>query len=439
MVKVTKITRDEIGESGTNIFHGVIQGEEYNTALTGSRATRVFDEMRRSDATVNAGLSAIKLPISQAQYRVDPASDDDSDRDVAEFVDTCLFENIDWQKFVDEALTYLDFGFAVFEMVFESRVVNGQNRIALSKLGFRKQTTIEAWEQEGGAPGIRQFTATGKKYNIPLEKLVVFTHKQEGDNYQGISILRTAYKHWLIKDKLYRIDAIGHERQALGVLEITVPKGATTADKRAMRTAARNVRANEESYIEHPEGWVIGFMDMKAKSLKDVEPSITHHDRQILKNVLAQFLDLGSTGAAGSRATSEDHSRLFELSVQGVAERIAHVLQQTVVKTLVDLNFTGRPYPKLTVGKLADDNVPVISEAISKFVAAGILHPRPDDENAVRRMIGIGQVDRDELEALFDAPTADKAEGKQAAVLNQARQLRASIEGLLYDNQSAAA
>lgn len=431
---------EEIGNSGTQIASGIISGEEYNTELTGWRGLRAYDAMRRNDATVNAALSAIKLPITQAQYRVDAASEDDADKEVADFVEYNILRNIDWRKFLDESLTYLDFGFAVFEMVFEPQVVNGQTRIVLTKLGFRKQTTIQSWEQQSGAPGISQ-NSNGQIYNIPLQKLVVFTYKQEGDNYEGISLLRTAYKHFYIKDKLYRMDAVGHERQSVGVLEITVPKGAGDKDKKKIITAARELRANEKSYIMHPEGWLVEFMDMKANSLKDVEPSISHHDRQISKNVLAQFLELGAAGGSGARATSEDHSRLFAMSVQGVAERIAHVLQQTVVKALVDLNFTGRAYPTLTVGNLADDNVPVITEAIAKLVTAGALHPRPADENTVRKMIGLGEVDDDELNALYDvADTTDKTDTtKNAAVLSQARQLRASIEGLLYDDQSAAA
>lgn len=432
-----KLQTKEIGTTGVTITSGQITGEEYNPKLTGKNAIDAYDQMRRSDATVNAALNAVKLPVLSADYEVDPASDDDKDKEVAEFVKDCLFHIVDWDQFLGEALTFLDFGHDVHEMVFEPRDINGQMRIALVKLGYRKQTTISAWETAAGKPGIQQFNSTGAPFSIPAEKLVRFTHKQEGDNYEGISLLRAAYKHWYIKDKLYRIDAVGHERHALGVVDVTTPVGATDADKKKLRTLVRNLRANEESYLEHPEGWTVQFLDMKANSLKDVEPSINHHDRQIMKNVLAQFLEIGASKGGGTRSTSEDHSRLFELAVQSVARRIVQVLQHTVVRTLVDLNFTDREYPTLRVGKISDDNIPVMSEAIKKFVDAGVLHPTAADENSTRKMIGWSELSDEEVEDLESKELpAKKDDGNE---IEAAKKLHASITERLYGNTQRAA
>lgn len=439
----------EQGVSGTNIFHGRISHEEFNWKLVGHQALRTFDEMRRTDATVNAALSAIKLPIKQAVFSVDAVGEDKADVLVANVVKDSLSRVVDDPKVMDEILTYQDFGFAVFEMVLEPRTVEGGTYIALAKFAYRKQTTIEAWQAGDGIPGVTQCTSDGKRFHIPEAKLSRFTNRQEGDNYEGISVLRTAYKNFFMKDKLERIDAMGHERQGLGVLDIVKPDGAKPEDESKMEEAARNMRANAQSYLIRPKGWEVGFMDMKAKSMKDIEPSIRYHDRQILKNVLAQFLDLGASGGSGSRATSEDHSRLFEMSVQAVAQYIATVLQDTVVKTIVDLNFTGRAYPKLSVGRISDENIPEISEAFAKFVEAGVLHPRPADENKVRKMIGMGVVEENELEELFDTektasePAAgsgkDEKPKEASTLISQVKQLRASVEEALYaDTQRAA-
>ena len=434
----------EIGSSGVSITGGLITGEEYNPKLSGLSAIKTYDEMRRSDATVNAALNAVKLPILSADFYVDPASDDERDKEVADLVYDCLFHIVDWDKFLEEALTFLDFGYDVHEMVFEPREINGQLRIALVKLGYRKQTTIQKWETRDGQPGISQRDNTGGDYSIPAAKLVRFTHKQEGDNYEGISILRAAFKHWYIKDKLYRIDAVGHERHALGVIDVTTPVGAKDEDKKKMRQYVRNLRANEESYIEHPEGWVVQFLDMKANSLKDVEPSINHHDRQIMKNVLAQFLEIGAAGGTGTRSTSEDHSRLFELAVQSVARRIVQVLQNTVVRTIVDLNYSDREYPTLRVGNISDDNIPVMSEAIKKFVDAGVLHPRPIDENSTRKMIGWSELTDEEIkeaeEQKKQQPVKKTKEVEEVeADISEARRIHASLTGQLYGNTSRAA
>lgn len=435
-----KIVGPAIGESGVVMNSGVITGEEYNPKLQGQGALKAYNEMRSNDATVNATLDIVKLPIQGADYDVDPASEDVRDVAAADLVKTCLFHLVEWPKFLEEALTYLDFGFCVFEMVFESRVIDGQERIALVDLQFMKQTSVQGWELKDGGYGVKQ-VVNGKDYYIPGAKLVRFTHKQEGANYQGRSVLRTAHKHWYIKDKLYRIDAVGHERQALGVVQIIKPKGAQEKDEKKVVKLVRNLRANESSYLMHPDGWTVQFMDMKAKSLKDIEPSINHHDRQISKNVLAQFLEIGAAGSSGTRSTSEDQSSLLDMARDNIAKKLVDVLQNTVVRTLVDLNFNDVEYPTLRVGKISDDNIPVISEAVAKFVDAGVLHPTPADENTTRKMIGWQALEAKVLDELFesDDATAGGIEASRRRTASELKSLRASIEKVLYDPERKAA
>lgn len=433
-----KLVGEEVGVSGTNIQHGMISAEEYNRDLVGRRAIDIWEQMRRSDATVRAALAAIKQPVLSAVFEVDAASDDAKDIEVRDFVKHDLFEMLPWKKVLGEILTFLEFGHDVHELVFEPMDVLGKRRIALTKLAYRKQTTIQKWETEDKQPGITQFTGFGDRYSIPIEKLVRFTLQQEGDNYEGISILRAAYKHWHIKDKLYKIDAVGHEKHALGVLDITYGKGVSEEQKKKAREAARNMRANEQSFVEHTEGITFQFMDMKANTLRDMKPSIEHHDRQIMKNVLAQFLELGggSGSGSGSRAVSEDHSRLYMLSVQEIAGLIVNTLQKYVINRLVDLNFTVSEYPKLRVEKISDDNIQIMSEALAKLIPAGIIHPRPADENSVRKMLGLAQVEEKELQKLFDAGDTD-GQVNESIELKAARVLAASIEKRLYDTSPA--
>lgn len=428
----------EIGKSGTTVSSGVITGEDYNYKLSGKQALKEYERMRRSDATVRAALQSIVQPIKSAAYEVDPASDSGRDKKVASLVKHCLFEEVDWRKFLGEALTYLPMGFSLFEKRYEPITWEGATYIGLTKLAYRKQTTVDKWETQDRQLGITQMV-DGKQYSIPIELLVRFTNEQEGDNYEGLSILRSSYQNWYIKSKLYKIDAVAHEKHALGVLDISYPKGTSQDAIKAARKAARNMRANEQSYIDHPEEIKFAFLDMKANTLRDIKPSIDHHDRQITKNVLAQFLELGGTGGgSGSRAVSEDHSRLFAMAVQAVADHIVRVLQDYVVKQLVDLNFSDvTDYPKLRVEKISDENIQVMSEALAKLIPAGIIHPRPADENSVRKVLGLAQVDDAELKDLFEAEDVD-VKDDEAAELKAARVLATRIEQRLYDQSRAA-
>src|SRR5438270_3369209 len=88
-----KVTVGQIGKSGTYIFNGIITREEYNPDLMRWEALKNYDIMRRSDATVQALLDVIKLPILSATWSIQAASDDPIDIEIADWVRFNLFEN----------------------------------------------------------------------------------------------------------------------------------------------------------------------------------------------------------------------------------------------------------------------------------------------------------------------------------------------------------
>lgn len=404
------LTSSEIGDTGVQFFNGVITGEEYNHNLTGRRGLLVWDEMRRSDATVSAALRAVKLPIKSTKFFAVPASDEAMDVQISNFVHWNLFSRLKWKQVLGEILTHLEFGFSVHEMVFGVEVVEGIERVVLKKLAFRKQTSLDAWEAGPNLPGIKFRKADGNIVPIPLEKIVVFTNEQEGDNFEGRSILRSAYKHWFYVDKYYQIDAVGHEKHSLGVVKIKYPNSATETQREAARSSARNLRGNEESYIEEPMGWDINFMNMQASSLKDIQPSIDRHDRQITKNVLAQFLEIGASGSSGTLSASEDQRELFNQSVQAVLDYVKDTMGY-VVKTLVDLNFNVDVYPTIGSGAIDQKSITALADALAKFNDAGMITPSDEDEAHVRNLLGFPDMSTDNNRE----PKAPKAEPKDKA------------------------
>ena len=92
------VTSPEIGDSGVSRFNGILSGEEYNRNLTGRQALKIWDEMRRSDASVGVSLRAVKLPIKSSKFFTTPASDDALDIEINDQVKWNLFERIKWKK-----------------------------------------------------------------------------------------------------------------------------------------------------------------------------------------------------------------------------------------------------------------------------------------------------------------------------------------------------
>lgn len=387
-----KDMRVEVGGSGTNLMNGVLT-EDYNASMLGTVGLEIFDKMRKSDAQVHATLLYCELPILSTRWSIQPAKNEDGeveeqDQEIADFVTKALFEHMQstWNDFLREVLTMLPFGHSVFEMVWELQ----DEMVWLKKLASRKQMTIQSWEMQDKRAGITQYLPDGSIRNIPADKLVIFTLRREGDNYAGQSLLRTAYRHWYIKDRLYRFDTIKHERQSLGVLKIVLPKEHTTEDMARALTIIRNVRNIEQAGIAVPSAdWEVDFMDMKGKGGTDLFESINHHDRKIATNILAQFMELGAGGGGGSYALSEDQSSLFLQSNQAIAVYIRDIVNRFIIQRLVDYNFDTDRYPTLTFDKLGDVKITDFASAIGTLVGAGAVTMDPQTEAVIRERMNL--------------------------------------------------
>lgn len=405
----------EIGRSGTFIYSGIITGEDYNLELTRFEGIRRYEIMRRSDSTIAAMLDAVKLPLESTNWHIKAANEKPQAVEAADLCRQELFgRNVNFPSLLQDAELMLDFGYSVLEKVLGYTYFTpkeGEKRliIGLDGLHFRKHRSIYKWETTentelgiaGHQPGITQYVPGGQ-YSIPMEKLCVFTFHKEGQNWEGIPLLRRVYKDWDIKDKLILINAIRHERQGLGIIQVIAPEGANQDDIDRVIANARAARASEEAVFENQEGFIVEFMDMKSGTgqLTNIIETIEYHDKQIMLAVLAQFIMLGqrSQGSSGSRATSEDQSRLFELGLESIARNIASTIQESIIKQLCDLNFSNlepEDYPKLEFDKIGDENIQIIGEVVSNLLAANGLTMDPDLEQALRTLLHLPDLPED--------------------------------------------
>src|SRR6185295_17978497 len=159
----------------------------------------------------------------------------------------------------------------------------------------------------------------GKTAEIPRWKLLYFINEQEGSNYEGHSLLRAAHKPWYYKNLYYKVDSIAVEKQGMGIVKVTHPPQASPQEIAKVEEIAKNVRANEKAYIKLPAGYNLEFIYTHANTLKETKDMIDHHDRQISKSFLTQFLELG-VQKGGSHALSQDHSKLFLLGLEYLAK-----------------------------------------------------------------------------------------------------------------------
>ena len=409
----------EIGDSGTPIYSGIIS-DDYNPLFRGQRAIEIFDEMRKSDGTIASIVQAVMLPILRAKWHIQPG-DDSLDAEIhKEFIEKAFFElpTTTWSDTLRQALLSMPLGVNVFEKVFGIRNIDGKDYIIWEKLAPRSPRTIQAWQTETGEPGIQQRKTSGGVVSIPMDKLLIFTHQKEGDNFEGFSILRPAYKHWHIKNTLYKIDAIAAERQGLGVPFAKLPEGYSESDRAKAEAILKNMRANDQAFLIVPKGYEIGFLDMFARTTRDLSPSISHHNREITKSVLAQFLELGSD-SAGSFALSKDQTSLFLQSLETVADSICDIFIRYAIKQLVDFNFQGvKEYPRLCYAGLTRVDVKNIADTYKTLIDAKGINNDAADEQYLRNLLGLPErtSDAEEMDQEDSTHSMDHADEVDDAI-----------------------
>jgi hypothetical protein len=364
--------------------------------------TLVYDRMRRTDSQVASVLRAISLPIRRAGVRLEG---DDVDPAVIRWLELELGleapegrrrrrrEGIAWDTFLRHALLALPLGFMPFEQVYaigDPPAERGPlpDQVAhLRKLAPRMPRTITDLKlaRDGGLEAIVQATWQANKWTevtIPVDRLVVVTHEQEGADWGGSSILRTAYKNWLIKDALLRLGPVAVERNGMGLPVVTYPLG---GDKSLALELARAARAGEDAGVALPEGYLLELKGVTG-AVRDELPLLKYHDEAIGRNALAMFLDLGHD--AGARALGETFVDYFLLGLNAVTDSIAEVVTEHVIRDLVELNLgPDAPYPELVFDEI-EPNTPATAEGIKALVDAGVITPDAELEAFARRRIG---------------------------------------------------
>jgi phage gp29-like protein len=258
----------------------------------------------------------------------------------------------------------------------------------LRKLAPRMPKTIERIEvaADGGLVSITQYSSMAGKpqRDIPVNRLVSYVHDREGGNWLGRSLLRPAYKHWLIKDRLLRVDAQTIERNGMGIPVYEAAEGET--DLAPGLKMAKAWRSGDSSGAATPHGAKLRLAAPEG-DLPQALPSIRYHDEQIGRAVLAHFLNLGTQ--TGSWALGTTFADFFTLSLQTLAQQIADTVTQHVIEDWVDINFgETEPAPKLTFDEIGSRQA-ATAQAIKMLADAGILLPDRSLEEAARQQFGL--------------------------------------------------
>lgn len=409
------------GTSGTDISGGRFY-EEYLDALSSTQGADIWDEMRRSDDQVSMLLRVVKNPIMSARWFIESADDSDEEKKIADFVSHALFKDMGselfpktFDKFKREALTSAEFGYSLFEIT--NKIVYDDPEfgtyVGIKGLDWRSPKTIEEWHvlRSGYLESVRQLDTSelGGDFTIDGQYILHIAPEMEGDNYEGISMLRPIYGNWVRKDVLRKLQMIGVERAATGVPIGVIPIGQiNTPSQTALENSLSRFVSHERQYMTIPEGMNIDSLKIEHDAEK-VEAAIAAEDRGMAKSFLAGFLELGLSGG-GAFALGTDWSDLFLSGLTVYADAVRSPVNIKLIPHLVKANYGKRKnYPELKIEGINDKAGKEFAEVLGILKDKDLIQVTDRLKAVVHKRYNIPDFDKDLEPDLLPEP-AVKAE-----------------------------
>ena len=393
-----------------------VDGLDVNPDLRFPASTVVYDRMRKEDGQVGSVMRSIVLGITGANRRLTEAG---VRPEVRAFIANELGLNLSEDQararrrrqgvvltdHLREAALCLVFGFMPFEQVYDVDVAApgledpdapGRLFAHLRKLAPRMPRSLQEVRvaRDGGLVGIVQEpppAARGQVATrgvfIPVDRLVMYVHDREGADWTGNSVLRSAYKHWLIKDALIRLGAQIVERNGMGVPVVTVDGPEHRAKGLGI---AKAFRAGATAGVVLEPG--IRSVDLVGVSgaTADELPRVKYHDESIGRSLLAMVLNLGHDN--GARALGETLLGIFRDFLNSINRGLDEVITEHIIRDLVELNYgPEEPYPTLVTEDLTEE---LAAEALKQLADAGLIVPDEQLEAHLRRRYGLPAIDQ---------------------------------------------
>jgi len=387
--------------SGTDI-RGENFYEEYLATLRGAKGYATYDQMRKSDYKVQQALRVIYTPLLSAKFEF--VAKDENDEEQMKQV---LYKNNyykkypvkNWNSILTEILGMLPFGFSLFEPY--QHVVEDPElgKIwTLKDMGYIKQKTVQKWNiKEAKIDRIRQLYYGDETIDkwIPGDTLMCFTNQQEGDNFEGVSVIRSAYGCYVRKDLYLKLDMIGAEKMSVGTPIFYVPKGMinNSAEKAYIESIGQAYAGHQKAYIILPDELKDGGFDIKEGKYNSdaIAKSIRREDTAILDLILASFLEIG-IGKSGGNAQNDGQMQLFLNSLLATGEYISDKLSDKAHKDYV-FNF-GEPEVRcdMVVRGIAKDDAKTAMEIIRGYITVGAVRSDDNLEKKIRRDLELPEI-----------------------------------------------
>lgn len=349
---------------------------------------KTYRDMRHDDQ-VKTCLEFKKVLVHGRSWEIKPADDSAQAKEIADFVEFNL-RKINLKDIFKQALTALDFGFSVGEIIWEVGQYDSKGAILIKNIKHRDPEDMELKiDGHGNFLGVRQGVYRGN-VEISPDKIWHWAHQSEFGNHYGRSDLRAAYRSWWAKKFVINFWNVYLERMGTPLTMMKYPQGASENLKDTLKSILGSLTTKTEILV--PEGVEVDLVEATRAGTPNYGECLSFHNNSIARSILMVSL-LGAGGddvKRGADSQSRLHLRLMFKMADDLSQNLIYTFSNQVINRLVDMNFDHENlYPTFFFQDYGEFEGIEVADTIRLLHAAGIIDMDQNDVNYARSVLGL--------------------------------------------------
>lgn len=290
----------------------------------------LFEDMEEKDAHLFAQLQTRKLAVAGLDWEIHPFSEDEKDKQIADFVNQQLKNIENFDAVLIDMLDAIGKGISIMEL--DWMVDDGWNVIKDIEYVHPKKLVWDSTTDE--------LMVCTKDYpsgiTLPENKFVIHKYKAKSGHASRSGLLRVVswmylFKNYDLKDWVSFCEVFGMPLR-LGKYDAS----ASEDDKKQLMEAIISLGTDAAGIV--PSSTKIEFIEsQKTTSVEIYEKLARYCDEQISKAILGQTLTSDSGG--GSYAQSKTHDEVRHDLTVADAKALAVTIRRDIIRPLVEFNF----------------------------------------------------------------------------------------------------
>jgi hypothetical protein len=268
------------------------------------------------------------------------------------------------------------YGFSLSEIIYKY-IKGGQysGYIGLSRLAHKPAKMI-GFDLDAHTMSVRNITAftplTGYKFNIPVEKCIIYTYNPSNNLPYGNGDGRSNYPHFFSLSMIIKAWNVALDKYGSPYM---VVKG---KDQILQQMAAAVDQMRQSGTLALPMGVEGELQSPVAGSFEWFQVAYETHRKAILENCLGSSLGVSDGGGRGSYALGKVHADTTESIISFVRKDMEGVINTQLIRRLMILNFGKDSLQYAPSISLGGDSREYTPEDYAKLVDAAILDPRDE-------------------------------------------------------------